>query len=220
MKGIFHQTSCSHTPQQNGVVERKHRHLLETARSLFFQSKIPDKYWNGSVLCATYLLNRVPLQSIQNDTPYFRLTGKKASIEHLKVFGSLCYASTISAHRGKFDPRATACVFLGYSVSKKTYRLLDFSRDAVFVSRDVVFHETHFPFHNHNSLTSFPSGIYLPKYSNSCLSNEIDTKILVLHDNYSDQEILDNSPSLSSPTESIHNEIQSLIPLIFLKFKI
>ena len=43
-KGIVHQTSCSHTPHQNGVVERKHRHLLETARSLFLQSNIPDKY--------------------------------------------------------------------------------------------------------------------------------------------------------------------------------
>lgn len=44
-KGIIIQKTCSYTPQQNGVVKRKHRHLLETARALFFRSKVPDRYW-------------------------------------------------------------------------------------------------------------------------------------------------------------------------------
>lgn len=56
---ISHQTSCSYTPQQNGLVERKHRHFLETTRSLYFHSKIPAQYWNESVLCATYIINRL-----------------------------------------------------------------------------------------------------------------------------------------------------------------
>lgn len=69
-KGIIHQTSCSYTPQQNGVVERKHRHLLETAMSLSFQSKLPAHYWGECILCACYLINRMPLKSINNMTPY------------------------------------------------------------------------------------------------------------------------------------------------------
>uniref|UniRef100_A0A0V0IVR9 Putative ovule protein n=1 Tax=Solanum chacoense TaxID=4108 RepID=A0A0V0IVR9_SOLCH len=44
-KGIIHQKSCPYTPQQNGVVERKHKYLLETARALMFQSKLPVRYW-------------------------------------------------------------------------------------------------------------------------------------------------------------------------------
>lgn len=116
-KGILHQTSCSHTTQHNGVVERKHRHLLESARSLAFQSKIPAKYWSETVLCATYLINMSPLLSIQNDTPLFRLTGSHPTLDHLKVFGCLCFASTVAVSRSKFDPRALSCVFLGYSVS-------------------------------------------------------------------------------------------------------
>lgn len=53
-----------------GVVERKHRHLLDTTRALLFQSKVPDKFWGECILCACYLINRMPLVSINNVTPY------------------------------------------------------------------------------------------------------------------------------------------------------
>lgn len=58
--GIIHQTSCTYTPQQNGVAERKYRHLLEVARSLLFHMNVPKSFWSDSVLTAYYLINRVP----------------------------------------------------------------------------------------------------------------------------------------------------------------
>lgn len=113
-KGIVHQTSCSYTPQQNGVVERKHRHLLETARALHFQSNFPNHYWGDSILCTTYLINRMPIKSIHHNTPYSRLYNSTHSFGNLRVYGCLCYISTIKLHRTKFSFRATPCIFLGY----------------------------------------------------------------------------------------------------------
>ena len=55
--GIEHQRSCRDTPQQNGVVERKRKHLLETARALYFQSHVPSQFWGECVLCTAYIIN-------------------------------------------------------------------------------------------------------------------------------------------------------------------
>jgi transposase InsO family protein len=59
-KGIIHETSCVGTPQQNGVAERKNRHILETARSMLLEYEVPQVYWDHAVAAAVYLINRMP----------------------------------------------------------------------------------------------------------------------------------------------------------------
>lgn len=87
-RGILHQTSCSGTPQHNGVVERKHRNLLETTR-LHFQSKLPIILWGECILGVTYMINKMPLKIIGGITPYEKLHGDKPLYEHLRAFDCL-----------------------------------------------------------------------------------------------------------------------------------
>ena len=153
-------------------MERKHRHLLETARALFFQSGVPAEYCGECLLTATHLINRMPLSCLQYISPYEKLHGKKPGYTHLKVFRCFAFASTLKAHRAKFDPRAIPCVLLGYPTGQKAYKLLNLETNKIFVSRDVTFHEKHLPFHLSPS-PNLSSPIFLPTKTHLDFSSPI-----------------------------------------------
>ena len=67
---ILHQYSCAHTPQQNGVAERKNCHLIETARTLFLHYHVPFRFWGDAVLTACYLINRMPSSVLHAQIPH------------------------------------------------------------------------------------------------------------------------------------------------------
>jgi hypothetical protein len=164
-KGISHQNSFVETPQQNGRVERKHQHLLNVGRSLLYQSKLPKQFWSYAVIHAAYLINRVSTPLLQSKSPYQLLYNKPPDLHELKVFGSLCYASTLHVHRTKLDPRARKCVFLGYKSGMKGVVLLDLNDKKVFVSRNVIHHDHILPYQSTNTIVPWHYHTFKPSYN-------------------------------------------------------
>lgn len=115
--------TCPHTPQQNGVVERKHQHLLQIAKSLMFQASMPKRFWGHSILTVTHIVNKLLTPTLNWKSPFEILYDRKPGYASLKVFGCLCFATNTTPNKTKFEPRATKCVFLGYVFGQKAYKL-------------------------------------------------------------------------------------------------
>lgn len=105
---VVFQRSCVYTPQQNGIVERKHRHILQVARVLKFQSQVPIEFWGE---CAF-------------KTPFELLYSKPPSYAHLRVFDCLAYTTNVHTSH-KFDQRATPSIFISYPDGQKGCKLYD-----------------------------------------------------------------------------------------------
>ena len=130
--GIIHQTSCVARPQQNGRVERKHRHILNVSRSLLFQANLPTKFWGESVLAAAHVINRTPSSVLKGKTPYELLYGKPPPYQSIKTFGCLCFAHRYTRNKDKFGERSRKCIFVGYPYGKKGWQLLDLQTNDFF----------------------------------------------------------------------------------------
>ncbi|GJR88351.1 putative ribonuclease H-like domain-containing protein [Tanacetum coccineum] len=122
-KGIKRDYSNPRTPQQNGVAERKNRTLIEAARTMLADSKLPTMFWTEAVSTACYVLNRVSITNPHNKTPYELISGKVPQISHLKPFGCQVTILNTSDYLGKFEGKADEGYLVGYASNSKAYRV-------------------------------------------------------------------------------------------------
>ena len=139
--GIKRHLTAPYTPQQNGVVERRNRTLMEMTMSVLKHMNIPNELWGEAVRHSTYLINRVATRSLEGKTPYEMLRLAKPNLSHIKVFGCICFARTETPGRKKLDDRTIKLVHLETEPGSKAYRLLDPITKRIVVSRDVHFTE-------------------------------------------------------------------------------
>ncbi|KAG9458911.1 hypothetical protein H6P81_003419 [Aristolochia fimbriata] len=104
--GTQHQLSCPYTPQQNGVVERKHRHILDTTRALLLSSSVPRVFWGEVILTSVYIINRLPSPILNNSTPFVVLYGGSPDYSSLRIFGSTCFVLLPERERDKLSARS------------------------------------------------------------------------------------------------------------------
>jgi hypothetical protein len=122
--GIRHQVTAPYTPQQNGVAERFNRTVVEMARTMLHNANLPYSFWAEAVNTATYIRNRCISRALNDKhiTPEEIWTGRKPNVKHLQIFGCDAYMIT-NEYRHKFEPKATKCILVGYSIESKAYRL-------------------------------------------------------------------------------------------------
>ncbi|GKE32971.1 retrovirus-related pol polyprotein from transposon TNT 1-94, partial [Tanacetum coccineum] len=124
IKGIKREFSVARTPQQNGVAERKNRTLIEAARTMLADSKLPTTFWAEAVNTACYVQNRVLVIKPHNKTPYELFLGRKPALSFMRPFGCPVTILTID-HLGKFDGKANEGFFIGYSTNSKAFRVFN-----------------------------------------------------------------------------------------------
>ncbi|GKD09626.1 retrovirus-related pol polyprotein from transposon TNT 1-94, partial [Tanacetum coccineum] len=103
---ISHETSGARSPQQNGVIERRNRTLIEAARTMLIYAKAPLFLWAKAVATACYTQNRSIIRLRHSKTPYDLLHDKSPDLSFFHVFGALCYPTNDSENLVKLQPKA------------------------------------------------------------------------------------------------------------------
>jgi hypothetical protein len=201
--GIFHRISCPHTHQQNGAIERKHRHIVETRLALLSHANMPFHYWDDAFSTACYLINRMPTPVLSNRSPFVTLFNCQPNYNFLRVFGCACWPNLRPYNKNKFQPRSIQCLFLGYSPQHKGYKCLHLPTKRLYISRDVIFNEEIFPCQQ-NPL------IQTPATPTSSQNNSLPT---IIHTALNPLTSLENGPpSPQNPSSQQHIPPSPQIP--------
>jgi transposase InsO family protein len=141
-EGIGHELSVLYTPQQNGIVERKNRTLIEAAKTMLDEYKTSDSFWVEAINTVCHAINRLYLHKLHHKTTYELLTGKKPNVSYFRVFGCKCFIFNKKPKSSKFASKVDEGIFLGYASNARGYRVLNKTTGCVEVTCDLTFDES------------------------------------------------------------------------------
>jgi transposase InsO family protein len=141
-EGIKHEFSVPYTQQQNGVVERKDRTLIEATRAMLDEYKTLVNYWAEAVHTACHAVNRLYLHKMREKTAYELLTGKKPKVHYFRVFGFKCFILNKKSKSSKFASKVDEGFMLGYATNEHRYRVFNKTTGLIKIMVDMTFDET------------------------------------------------------------------------------
>lgn len=140
-EGIRRQLTVEHTPQQNGTAERANRTLVEMARCMLLQSKLPLSLWAEAINTTNFIRNRCPTKALNNKTPFEMWNQRKPYLGFMRTFGSKAIALRKGVKGNKFEAKGRSLIMVGYSSESKAYRLWCPKTKTIIKGRDVRFLE-------------------------------------------------------------------------------
>nr|GFA08091.1 retrovirus-related Pol polyprotein from transposon TNT 1-94 [Tanacetum cinerariifolium] len=140
-EGIHHQTSVARTPEQNGVVERQNRTLVEAARTMLRVAKVPLFFWAEAIATTCFTQNHSLVIPRHEKTPYHIINDQKPSVMFSHIFGSTCYIVRDGENLDKMKEKCDECIFVGYSTQSRAYRVFIKRTRVIMESIHVNFNE-------------------------------------------------------------------------------
>nr|GEV02171.1 hypothetical protein [Tanacetum cinerariifolium] len=191
-EGILHQTSVARTPEQNGVVERRNRTLVEAARTMLSAAKVPLFFWVEAIATTCFTQNHSLVIPRHKKIPYHIINDQKPSVKFFHIFGSLCYIVRDGENLDKMKEKGDACIFVGYSTQSRAYRVFNKRTRVIVESIHVNFDEL--PHMASDHVSSDPA----PEYETVTMSNELDLLFSLMFD-----ELLNGSSQVVSKSSAV-----------------
>ncbi len=139
--GIQRQISAPYTPQQNGVMKRANRIIMECIKNMICAQGLDLEFWAEAVNTIVYIKNRCLTKTLDSKTQQEAWTDTKPDVSHLRVFGCKTFAHSPDEKRGKLESKSIPCMFLQYCERTKAYHLMCVETKRIIKSRNVVFLE-------------------------------------------------------------------------------
>nr|GFB81684.1 integrase, catalytic region, zinc finger, CCHC-type, peptidase aspartic, catalytic [Tanacetum cinerariifolium] len=139
--GISYETSVARSPQQNRVVERCNRTLIEAACTMLIYAQAPLFLWAEAVATTCFTQNRSIIRLRHGKTLYELLHNKLPDLSFFRMFGALCYSTNDTENLGKLQPKADIEIFIGYAPTKKAFQIYNWRTRRIVETIHVDFDE-------------------------------------------------------------------------------